>query len=108
MRIPAKHLSCAARVSDELSGVTRSPLRSLNRKWSSGDLFNSGDDLRHGKPGCCSKVECAQRLIELRQGQEVSISQIDHMDIIPNGGSIRRRVVSAEDSEHRPLPQDRL
>src|SRR6266853_6890713 len=93
-----------------LGGISNQPGRiagtrrfNLHGNLSARDFATAVDHFQNGKPAPGSEVEKIRlaALAKVLQGADMRVSQIDDMNVISDGCSVRRWIVVAEDPHYR-------
>src|SRR6266566_6182221 len=83
---------------DQHGGISRTTRTQFARDLAAGDAFRDVDDLQNGKAAAVADVEgFAGNAVDLLEGADVGISDIEHMDVVANAGSVRRGVIRSKD-----------
>src|SRR6266566_7635517 len=83
---------------DENGGITGPARTQFAGDLAAGDAFRDVDDLQNGKAAAVADVEgFAGNAVDLLEGTDVGIGNIEHMDVIADAGSVRRGVIRSKD-----------
>src|SRR5438552_5610565 len=87
---------------DKHSGITGTAWTQFARDFAAGNALRHINDFQDGEAAAIADVEgFAGNAIDLLEGADVGISDIEHMDVIADAGSIGRRVIGAKDIDMR-------
>src|SRR6266702_4338415 len=87
---------------DENGGITGPARTQFARDLSAGDAFRHIEDFQNRETATVTDVESfAGNAVDLLEGAGVGISDIEHMDVVAEAGSVRRGVIRAEDVDMR-------
>src|SRR5437867_7121685 len=84
--------------SDQDSRITGTARTQFARDFAAGDALRRIDDFQDGEAAAVADVEgFAGNAVDLLEGADVGIGNIEHMDVIAHAGSVRRGVIRSKD-----------
>ena len=107
---PAENLASLAVVGHEDRRVAFAAARHLDGQGAAGGALDAGDQFLDADAMAGAEVEAVARPAgqQAAQGRDVSVSEIQHVDVVANGGAVAGVVVVAEDREVRALAEGHL
>lgn len=94
--LPVELLVCACRIGSQIQNIARSSLDDVELERLAGDLAECVNHLKDSAAASRSKVPCSDTrllLSEVVEGCEMTLGEIDYVDVITNGGTVSGRVV---------------
>ena len=107
-RLPAQLPADPARIGDQPGRVAGTAVGIDHRETSARHFPDGLDHLKVRVPGAAAKVVSAGLdAVHRRQGQQVGVGNVGHVDIVANARSIGRVVIGSEQAQAFPLAQGR-
>ena len=100
---PAQFLLGQGRGSHQAFGIARSPRSKFIEDLFPGDIFDDFQDFKIGKTDAMAEIVSGRlSLVEVIEGQNMSLCDVTHVEIITNAGSVRCRIIGPENGD--PFP----
>src|ERR1700730_9618755 len=107
LRLPAEHGARAIGAGHELRRIAGAAIGELDFEIDAGHALDSIDDLEHRESLLVTAIQGHRwpSRAQIGEGVQMRPHQVGDVDVIANTGSVRRRIVGAEDLHGRPPPK---